>query len=125
MVFVMTMKPILFDPNRLYERIQYTADCPAAIVSEICGQLMAGVTDVEELAQVLYSAGLVEEFDEDTDDSYLADSMPYVNAVLDLLVALGFLSHYSKESGEWELQRPMSVDESFTAYFEEEIDDQP
>lgn len=84
---------------------------------------MAGVTDVEELAQVLYSAGLVEEFDEDTDDSYLADSMPYVNAVLDLLVALGFLSHYSKESGEWELQRPMSVDESFTAYFREEIDD--
>ncbi len=119
----MKMKPILFDPNRLHERIQYTPDCPAAIVSEICGQLMAGVTDINELAQVIYSAGLVEEFEKDADDSYFADSMPYVNAVLDLLVALGFLSYYSKESGEWELQRPMSVDESFSQYFEERSKD--
>lgn len=116
-------KPILFDPDRPVERIQYTADCPAAIVAEVCGQLMAGVTDFDEIAQSLYGSGLVEVFDKDTDDDYFADSAPYVSAVLDLLVALGFLSFYDKESGEWELQRPMAVDESFTAYFEEKIDD--
>ena len=108
------MKPILFEPDRLHERIQYTPDCPAAIVSEICGQLSAGVTDIDELCHQLNAWA---EFE---------DTRWVVKAVLNMLVALGFLEFSSENpSYGYRIIRPMSVDESFTAYFEEEIDGQP
>ena len=115
------MKPILFNPDLPSERINRTAANPAALVAEICGQLMAGVTDIEELAQAIYSADLVEEFDKGSDDSYFADAIPYVHTVLELLLSLGFLSYYDKVSNEWEIQRPIALGESFTDYFEEKF----
>jgi len=106
------MKPILLDPNRPNNRIQYTPDCPAAIVSEICGQLSAGVTDIDELCHQLNAWA---EFE---------DTHWVVKAVLNMLVALEFLEFSTENPGSgYRIIRPMSVDESFTAYFKEEIDD--
>ncbi len=116
------MKPILFDPDRHSDRIQCTADCPAAIVSEICGQLSAGVTDLDTLAESIYSGD--GDSCEDWDDAEFI-----VRSVLNMLTALGFLEFSSTNPGSgYRVIRPMSVGESFTDYFEdkyseEEIDD--
>lgn len=103
------MKPILFNPDLPSERINRTADGPAAIVAEICGQLMAGVTDIEELAQAIYSADLVEEG---------KDAEKVVEAVLEMLVALGFA--VGGFIG-YRAIRPIALGESFTDYFEEKF----
>ncbi len=108
------MKPIVFDPDRPVERIQFTADCPAAIVSEICGQLSAGVTDIDELCHQLNAWA---EFE---------DTRRVVEAVLNMLVALEFLEFSFENPGSgYRVIRPMAVDESFTAYFTEDVDGQP
>lgn len=102
------MKPILFDPSRPIERINCTADCPAAIVSEICGQLAAGVTDIDELCHQLNTWA---EFE---------DTRWVVKSVLDMLVALGFLELDSKNPGSgYRVIRPMSIAEDFSEYLEQ------
>lgn len=113
------MKPILFDPDRHSDRIQYTADCPAAIVSEVCGQLMAGALNVNDLVEVLETSGLLEGCD---------DGRRVVKAILAMLTELGFVKFPIGTGNAYQVVRPMSISESFTAYFEdkyseEEIDD--
>ena len=106
------MKPIVFDPDRPVERINYIANCPAAIVAEICGQLSAGVTDIDVMCQALRDAGLWEDL-----EPRLCDVSWVVKSVLRMLGAICFLEPDLR--GGHRICRPMSVGESFSQYFEE------